>query len=76
MIVIFFVFFSLIINKFEKTQHKVRALTSEEEEDQHHDKGVTKIQEGGDCSSDRQFGEEEMDRIQKEIHCSTAASQE
>ena len=52
------------------------ALTSEKEEDQHHDQCVAEVQEGGGCSCDVQFGDKEMNRVQKEIHCSTSASQE
>ena len=53
-----------------------KRLTSEKEENQHHDKSVAEVQEGGSCASDRQLGDKEMDRIQEEIHCSTATSQE
>ena len=52
------------------------ALTSEKEEDQHHDQCVAEVQEGRGCSCDVQFGDKEMNRVQKEIHCSTSASQE
>ena len=51
-------------------------LTSEKEEDQHHDQCVAEVQEGRGCSCDVQFGDKEMNRVQKEIHCSTSASQE
>lgn len=51
-------------------------LTSEEEENQHHDESVAKVQKGGGCSSDCQLSDKEMNRVQEEIHCSTAASQE
>ena len=51
-------------------------LTSEKEEDQHHDQCVAEVQEGRGCSCDVQFSDKEMNRVQKEIHCSTSASQE
>ena len=49
-------------------------LTSEKEEDQHHDQCVAEVQEGRGCSCNVQFGDKEMNRVQKEIHCSTSAS--
>lgn len=60
----------------ERFQSTVQDLTSEEEENQHHDESVAKVQEGGGCSSDCQLGAEEMNRVQEEIHRSTAPSQE
>ena len=60
----------------QKNKIYTRDLTSKEEENQHHDKSVAKVQKGGGCSSNCQLGDKEMNRIQEEIHCSTAASQE
>ena len=54
----------------------VQDLTSEEEEDEHHDESVTKVQEGGGRASDCQLGAEEMNRVQEEINCRAATSQE
>lgn len=50
--------------------------TSKEEENQDHDKCVAKVQKGRGCSSDCQFSDKEMNRVQEEIHCSTTTSQE
>ena len=59
---------------FELTEQE--ELTGEEEENQHHNKSVAKVEEGGRCSSDRQLGNKEMNRVQEEIHRSTATGQE
>ena len=67
----------LPISTAQNTNHNGKdpdALTSEKEEDQHHDQCVAEVQEGGGCSCDGQFGDKEMNRVQKEIHCSTSAS--
>ena len=69
---------------YQSQRHKIpitmarihNVLTSEKEEDQHHDQCVAEVQEGRGCSCDVQFGDKEMNRVQKEIHCSTSASQE
>lgn len=50
--------------------------TSEQEEDESHDHGVSKVQDGASQSSDLQLGEEVMNGIDQEIHSSEAAGQE
>lgn len=50
--------------------------TSEQEEDESHDHGVSKVQDGASQSSDLQLGEEVMNGIDKEIDSSEAAGQE
>ena len=52
------------------------ALTVKKKEDRCHYHCVTEVQEGGGCSCDGQFGDKEMNGVQKEIHCSTSARQE
>ena len=63
-----------------KFSHKIKIytqdLTSKEEENQHHNKRVAEVQKGWGCSSDCQLRDKEMNRVQEEINCSTAASQE
>lgn len=59
-----------------KSKIYTQDLTSKEEENQDHDKCVAKVQKGRGCSSDCQFSDKEMNRVQEEIHCSTTTSQE
>lgn len=73
--------FSVYLDDAVDFSHKEEAgekshSSSEKEEDHHHNQCVAEVQEGGGCSCYGQFGDKEMNRVQKEIHRSTATSQE
>ena len=46
-----------------KNKINTQDLTSKEEENQHHDKSVAKVQKGGGCPSDCQLSDKEMNRV-------------
>lgn len=53
-----------------------RPLTCEEEEDEHHDGGVTEVEDGAGGSYDLQLGEEVVDGVDKQVDGREATGQE
>lgn len=51
-------------------------LTCEEEEDEHHDGGVTEVEDGAGGSYDLQLGEEVVDGVDKQVDGREATGQE
>ena len=52
------------------------SLTCEEEEYEHHDRGVAKVEDGAGGSYDLQLGEEVVDGVDKQVDGREAAGQE
>lgn len=57
-------------------EKKNNTPTSEQEEDESHDQGIAKVEDGAGQSGDLQLGEEVMNGVDEEIKSSEAACQE
>lgn len=58
------------------TRRSSRVHTSEQEEDEGHDGGVSEVQDGAGQACDLQLGEEVMNGVDQEVDSSEAAGQE